>query len=86
MYIQVQTPGENIPIFVEQFPVEESVPTEEDIEWAVWMLRSNRSGGPSCMRAEHLRGWLEEAQKAEAEVEAAAETTGETDEGTVLGR
>ena len=43
------------------------------------------------MRAEHLKGWLEEAEKAEAvavavavaEVEAvAAETTGETEEGT----
>ena len=34
--------------------VDNSVPTEDEIEWAVKQLRNNRSGGASGMRAEHL--------------------------------
>ena len=60
-------PGENIPTTVEPFPVDELVPTGDDIEWAVQRMRSNRSGGPSGIRTEHLQQWLREAQKAEAE-------------------
>ena len=40
------------------------VPTGDDIEWAVQRMRSNRSGGPSGIRTEHLQQWLREAQKA----------------------
>ena len=38
--------------------VDDSVPTEDKIEDAVKKLRRNRSGGPSGMRAEHLKGWI----------------------------
>ena len=48
------SPGETIPISVPPYPINDSVPTEEEVEWAVWRLRGNRSGGPSQMRAEHL--------------------------------
>ena len=34
------------------------VHTEDDIEEAFKKLRRNRSGRPSGMRAEHLKGWL----------------------------
>ena len=50
LYHQVQPLGENAPLSFEPFPVEESVPTEEDIEWAVRRMRNNRSGGPSGIR------------------------------------
>ena len=57
---------------VSTFPLEESIPTEVEIEWAVKRLRNNRSGGASGMRAEHLKGWSVAARNKEKE-QAAAE-------------
>ena len=58
LYCQVKPPGEITPISVEPFQVGESVPTEDNIEWAVWRLRNNFSGGPSGIRAENINVWL----------------------------
>ena len=80
MYRQVQPLGENIPVPIYPFQVKESVPTEDEIEWKVQKIQNNRSRGPSGMQAEHLKGWLEEARKAEA---AAAKTAEEAAEATV---
>ena len=55
LYCQVQTQGENIPISVKPFQVEELVPTEEEIKWAVRRLWNNCSRGPLGVRAEHLK-------------------------------
>ena len=52
--------------------IDDSVPTEDDIAEAVTKLRRNRSGGPSRIRAEHLKGWL-----AAAKIEGLAEEKGE---------
>ena len=41
------------------------VPEEGEIEWAVKRLRNNQSGRASRMRAEHIKGWLAVAQRAE---------------------
>ena len=60
-------------------PVEESVPVEEKIEWAVQSMGDNHYIGPYGMRAEHLRGWFREARKAE---EVATERGGDTEGGT----
>ena len=38
------SPGANIPISVDPFPVDDSVSMENDIEWAVKRLRNHRSG------------------------------------------
>ena len=35
LYCQVPPPGENIPVSVQTFQVEDSVPIEDNIEWAV---------------------------------------------------
>ena len=35
LYRYVPPPGENIPVSVETLPVEDLVPTEDKIEWAV---------------------------------------------------
>ena len=35
LYSYVLPPGINIPIYVKPFPVEDSVPTKDEIEWAV---------------------------------------------------
>ena len=67
LYSYVPLPGKNIPISVHPFTVEDLVPTEDEIEWAVMRLRNHRSGGPSGMRAEHLKRWLATAQKDEKE-------------------
>ena len=40
------------------FVVDDSIPEDAEIAWAVHRLCLNRSGGPSGMRAEHLRQWL----------------------------
>ena len=52
---------------VEPFLVDNSVHTEDDIEWAVKRLRNHRSGGPSGMRAKHQKRWLVMARKAAKE-------------------
>ena len=59
-----------------------SVPTEENIEWAVKRLRNHRSGGPSGMRAEHLKRLLEAARKAAKDETTDGEETTEGKEST----
>ena len=61
---------------IERFEVEDKVPDEGEIEWAVKRLRNNRSGGPLQIQAEHLKRWLGAAQRGE---------TGETMEDVVVG-
>ena len=65
LYSYIPPSGENIPVEVHPFQVDESVPEENKIEWAVKQLQNNRSGGPSRMRAEHVKRWLAAAQKAD---------------------
>ena len=67
LYSYITPLGENIPISVEPFLVDDSVPTEEEIDWAVPRLRNNGSGVPSGMRAEHLKWWLAVARNNERE-------------------
>ena len=63
LYSYIPPPGANIPISVEPFPVDDSVPTEDKIEWEVKRLRNHRSGGTSVIWAEQMKGWLVAAQK-----------------------
>ena len=50
---------------IEPFEVEYLVTEEGEIEWAVKHLRNNRSGDPSRMWVEHIKGWLTAARRAE---------------------
>ena len=43
--------------------IDDSVPTEDEIEAAVKKLRRNRAGGPSGIRAENIKGWLAAARR-----------------------
>ena len=71
--------GQSTPLSVETFQLKDLVPAENNIECAVWRLRNNRSRGPSGMRADHIKGWMEEARKVErGGVKEEADTTGET--------
>ena len=65
LYSYVPPPGTNIPISVQPFPVDDSVSTEDKIEWVVTRLCNHRSGGPSGMRSEHLKRWLAMSRKSE---------------------
>ena len=67
LYSHVPPPETNIPIFVQPFLVDNSVPTEDEIEWAVTQLRNHLSRGASGMREEHLKRWLATVQKSEKE-------------------
>ena len=73
---------------IEPFKVEDKVPDEGGIEWAVKCLRNNRSGGASGMRAEHLKGWLAAAKRREKGEPADKEGGGQEDtrEGAKNGR
>ena len=76
LYSYVPPLGANTLISVEPFPVDDSVPTEDKIDWAVKQLRNHCSGRTSGMQAEHLKGWLAAARKKEKEeAEAGEETT-----------
>ena len=57
------------------------VPMEDEIEDAVKKLRRNRLGGPSGMRAEHLKGWLVAFNRGKMAVENGEEKTEEEEEG-----
>ena len=55
--------GDSIPVDIEPFAVEDGVPEEGEVEWAVKRLQNNRAGGPLRMRAEDLKGWLAAARR-----------------------
>ena len=82
LYRYVPPPGENTTISFEPFQVQDLVPTEYNIEWAVKRLENHRYGGPSGMQTEHLKGWLVKAQKEE---EAAAKAVVTEGTGVLLG-
>ena len=71
LYSHVPPPEDNTPVAIKPFMVDDSVPEEGEIEWAVKRLRNNRSRGPWGMQAEHIKGWLTEARRAEKEENAA---------------
>ena len=55
-------PGRKYPDIRNAANIDDSIPTEEEVEWVVQRLRGHRLGGPSRMRAEHLCEWLQEHQ------------------------
>ena len=65
LYSQVPPPGDSIPVEIEPFAMEDRVPGEGEIEWAVKRLPNNRARGGSRMRAEDLKGWLTAARRGE---------------------
>ena len=58
-YSYVPPPGGNILVSVEPLPVDDSVPTKDEIDWVVTRLKNHCPGGTSWMRDEHIKGWLE---------------------------
>ena len=68
LYSHIPPLGKNIPISVQLFPVDNSVPTEEEIDWAETQLRNHCYVGPTGMREEHLKRWLVKKRKSEKNV------------------
>ena len=58
LYVHIPPPGQPITMEMSHFPVDDNIPAEEDISEALLQLRPHRAGGPSSMRAKHLRMWL----------------------------
>ena len=76
LYSRVPPLGNTIPVTIEPFVVEDGVPTEVEVEWAVERLQNNRAGGASRTRAEDLKGWLAAARRGEKERETATKEGG----------
>ena len=57
LYRQVPPPGHPIPAGMQPFPMDDSIPEDENIAWAVRRLFRNRPGGLSGLRAVHLHQW-----------------------------
>ena len=76
LYNRVPPPGDIIPVDIETFAVEDGVPEEGEVEWAVKRLRNNRAGGLSRMRAEKLKDWLAAAWREDKKVETAEKEGG----------
>ena len=76
LYSRVPPTGYSIPVNIEPFAVEDGVPEEGEIEWAVKCQQNNRAGGLSRMQAKDLTGGLVAARRGEKEREAAVKDGG----------
>jgi hypothetical protein len=63
IYTQKTPTGDPIPIFVAPFEIDDNVPDEREIADTVRLLRWGKSPGPLGIRAEHLREWLNAAER-----------------------
>jgi hypothetical protein len=63
LYTQKTPPGDPIPICVAPFDIYDNVPDEREISNTVRLLRWGKSPGPLGIRAEHLREWLNAAER-----------------------
>ena len=63
LYTQEDPPEDPIPVLVAPYDVDDDVPTEDEIATAVKRLRNGKASGPSKIRAEQLKAWLEAAQR-----------------------
>jgi hypothetical protein len=62
-YMQKAPLGNPIPICVAPFEIDDNVPDEREIADTVRLLRWGKSPGPSGIRVEHLREWLNAAER-----------------------
>jgi hypothetical protein len=63
IYTHKTPPGDPIPICVAPFEIDDNVPDEREIADTVRLLRWGKSPGPSGIRAEHLREWLNAVER-----------------------
>jgi hypothetical protein len=63
LYTQKSPPGDPIPIYVAPFEIDDNVPDKREISDTVRLLRWGKSPGLSGIRAEHLREYLNAAER-----------------------
>ena len=66
---------------MEKNNIDDSVPTEDEVEAAVKNMRRNRARGPSGIRAESIKGWLAAARRGGKAAEKGKEKTAAEEEG-----
>ena len=59
LYANVQAPGAPIPINIEPFAIDDSVPKEPEIRAVVKGMCNGRAGGASGIKAEEIKQWLQ---------------------------
>ena len=57
--------GESVPTMVAPFPIDDRVPTEEEIGTAVKRLKTGKAAGPTGIKAEHFKEWYKESHPEE---------------------
>jgi hypothetical protein len=57
LYQLKEPEGDPIPTHIHPTPVDDDIPTEEEIAEAIDRLKCNKATGPSRMRAEHFHQW-----------------------------
>ena len=55
LYQNVAPPGDPIPINVEPFDIEDSVPEDAELREVVTYFRNGRAGGSGGIKAEHIK-------------------------------
>ena len=65
IYHAVPLPWDNSPTFVIPSHIDDSVPAEEEFQWAVQGLQGHGSVVPSLMHAKHLQEWLQDRRSEE---------------------
>ena len=63
LYSQTPPPGDPVPITVAPFNILDDVPDDAEIEVAVRRLRRGKAPGPTGLRADHLKEWLDAARR-----------------------
>jgi hypothetical protein len=63
LYTRANPPGDPIPILVAPFDLDDEVPKEREIEDTVRRLKLDKAPGPLGIKSEHLKVWLDAAQR-----------------------
>ena len=65
LYTRSTPPGEPIEVVVDPFPVLDTIPDEDEIANAVRRLRRGKAPGPTGLRTDQLKDWLQAAKREE---------------------
>ena len=65
LYAHRQPPGEPIPILVQPFPIPDGPPSADEIKETVQRSHRGKSPGPTGIRTDHLKDWMQAAYREE---------------------
>ena len=64
-YTPKPLPPDRVPVLVAPYDIDDVVPEPSEIMEAVCRLRNGKAPGPSKVRVEHFKEWVEEATREE---------------------